>query len=95
MCFDDMTLAHVSHTEHESQLSVPLTDDRMSAEQKCLGALLGSRELGKHHSHHERLDHHSCDTLQAHDEDSGGTILLGVARPVPWLKTITKCSGLL
>lgn len=78
MRLDDVALAHVAHPEHETQLAVPLTDDRVSAEQQGLCALLGSGELGEHHTHHERLYHHTRDTLQTHDEYRGGALILRV-----------------
>lgn len=89
MRFDDVTLAHVADAEHEGELAVALADDGVPAEEQRLRALLGPRQLGEHHAHHERLDHHARDALQTHHEDGGGAVLLGVARPVPCLKTTT------
>lgn len=80
---DDVTLPHVTHPEHKAQLAVPLTDDRVSAEQQSLGPLLGPGQFGENHAHHEGLDHHSRDALQAHDENGRRTVVLREAVPVP------------
>jgi hypothetical protein len=74
-CADDVRLAHVADAEHEAQLAVALADDGAAAEQQRLRPLLGPRHLGEHDAHHERLDHHARDALQAHDEDRLGTLL--------------------
>jgi hypothetical protein len=47
----------------------PLADDGAATEQQRLRPLLGPRHLGEHDAHHERLDHHARDALQAHDEN--------------------------
>ena len=72
---DDVRLSHVSDAEHEAQLAIPLADDGAAAEQQRLRPLLGPRHLGEHDAHHERLNHHASDALQAHDEDRLGTLL--------------------
>lgn len=95
MSLDDVTLAHVADTEHEGQLAVALADDGVPAEEQRLRALLGPRQLCEHHSHHEGLDHDARDALQTHHEDGGRAVLLGVAGPIPCLKTTTECSRLL
>lgn len=78
MRLDDVRLAHIADAEHQAQDTVPLADYRVSAEQQRLRAFLRPGQLGKHHAHHERLDHDAHDALQAHDEYRLGTLLRGV-----------------
>jgi hypothetical protein len=72
---DDVRAAHVADAEDETHLAVALADDGVAAEQQCLRPLLGPRQLGEHDAHHERLDHHPSDALQAHDADRSRTLL--------------------
>lgn len=72
---NDMTLAHISDTEHQAQLSVPLADDGILRKQQRLGAVLRPSHLRKNNSHHEGLNHDSVDRLEAHDEDRLWTFL--------------------
>lgn len=52
---DVRALAHVAHSEHETQLAVALADHSVAREQQCLRALLGPRHLGEDDTHHECL----------------------------------------
>lgn len=79
---DYVTLPHVAYPKHQAQFTVPLTDDRVSREQQRLSPLLRPAHLGEHYSHHERLDHHPDDALDAHDEDRLGAFLGRATAPV-------------
>lgn len=73
----DVTLPHVTDSEHQAQFTVPLANHRVPREQQRLGSLFRSAHLGEHYADHERLDHHAGDALYAHDEDRLGTLLGG------------------
>lgn len=47
--------SHVAHAEHETQLPVPATYHRVSAEHERLAALFGPGHFREHDAHHERL----------------------------------------
>lgn len=79
---DYVTLPHVAHPEHQAQFTVPLTDDRVPREQQRLSPLLRPAHLGEHYAHHERLDHHAHDALDAHDEDRLWALLGRATAPV-------------
>ena len=70
-----MRLPHVSHSEQEAQLAIPLVDDGVPAEQQRLRALLGTGQFGEHDADHERLYHDADDALQAQHEYRLGTFL--------------------
>jgi len=68
MGLDDVRLAHVSHTEHQAWNSIPVADNSIAREEQRLGTFLGTRQLGKHNAHHERLDEDTRNALDAHRE---------------------------
>lgn len=46
---------HVAHSEHETQIPVPTTNDGVFAEYQCLTTLFRPRHFCEHDAHHECL----------------------------------------
>lgn len=70
-----MTFPHIADSEHQTELAISLTDNSVPREQQRLSSLLGPAHLCEHYAHHERLDHHTDDALDAHNEDRLRTFL--------------------
>lgn len=66
---NDVTLAHIANTKHETRLAISLTDDSIPREEKCLRAFFGTWQLREHDADHERLQDYSGHRLDAHRED--------------------------
>uniref|UniRef100_A0A8D8R026 Uncharacterized protein n=1 Tax=Cacopsylla melanoneura TaxID=428564 RepID=A0A8D8R026_9HEMI len=83
MRLNNMTASHVPHSEHQTELTITLTDHCIPTEQKSLGSFLRTGQFGEYNAHHERLDHHPTDALEAEDEDCFWTFFGHLLSTVP------------
>lgn len=70
-----MTLPHISNSEHQTQMPIPLADHCIPREQQRLRSLSGPRHLREDNTSKIRLNHNPDNTLEAHQENSFGTLL--------------------
>ena len=80
---DNVRLAHVADTKHQTHLAIPPTHHRVLAEHQRLCALLRAREFREHESRHECLDDDAKARLQHHGEYRLRAIARRVATAVP------------
>ncbi|MEE6523951.1 hypothetical protein FKM82_023100 [Ascaphus truei] len=81
-----MAIPQVAHSEHQTQLAVPLRYHRVMAEHQSLRSLLGLGHLNKHAAYEESIHDRSQQRLKQEEDDAFRAFL----RDIP--KTIANSS---
>lgn len=84
VCLNNVALPHIPHSKHKTGNAIAVTYDGVTREHQRLRPLLRPGQLREDDAHHEGLDHHACDALEAHHEDGFGALLGGGATAVAY-----------
>ena len=77
-----MTLPHVTDTEHQTGLAIPLTNHSIPWKQQRLRSFLRSGEFREHYADHKGLQDHTCHRLDTYHKHCLRTFVCWVFRPV-------------